>query len=129
MNALKKYTSPVFVGLLLLSFVLWYLTKLSYTYTSKLPFDVRVAGNKFRVECVVEGTGYKLFAHRFLYNNNIAINKNQLQTTPSVINHGSLVINPFSLQNEISLRNDDLRIISVGELPEILFEPGQEGKQ
>lgn len=121
-GVIKKYTSPVFVGLLLLSFALWYVTKLSYTYTTELPMPIRVGESNFKVKCVVEGTGYRLFAHRFFFNSALKLVPDALQMTPSVINKGYYVINPFSLQNAISLQNGDIRIISVGELPEITLE-------
>ncbi|MCC8020294.1 MAG: hypothetical protein LIO85_11065 [Rikenellaceae bacterium] len=116
---LRKLISPVFVLLLLLSTCMWYLTKLSYTYQSQIPFTVEVEGNRFRVECLAEGTGYRLFAHKYFKANSIHLNIRDIQTTPSVINNGSYVINPYSLQNAISIRTSDLRIISVGDLPEI----------
>lgn len=116
---LRKLVSPVFLLLLILSTFMWYLTKLSYTYQSQIPITVEVEGNRFKVECVVEGTGYRLVTHKYFKNNTINLNIRDIQTTPSVINNGSYVINPYSLQNAISVRTSDLRIISVGDLPEI----------
>ncbi len=115
----RKFISPVFVGLLLLSTLLWYLTKLSYTYQTRIPFTVEIDDNRFRVKCVVEGTGYRLVSHRYFKKNQVSLDFRDIQTTPSVINNGSFVINPYSLQNAISLCTADLRIISVGDLPEI----------
>lgn len=115
----NKYVSPVFIMLLLLSLIMWYITKLSYTYQSDVPVYIDIEGNKFKVECLAEGTGYKLFSHKFFRQNVITLNFRDIQTTQSVINNNSFVIDPFSLQNAISIRTKDLRILSVGDLPEI----------
>lgn len=116
---LKKRVSPVFLLLLLLSTILWYLTKLSYTYTTQVPVPVDIEGNKFTVTCVAEGRGYSIFSRRFTRRHVVGLKFGDVQTTPSVTDQGSYVINAFSLQNAISVRIGDLRIISVGDLPEI----------
>ncbi|MCC8036189.1 MAG: hypothetical protein LIO77_09725 [Rikenellaceae bacterium] len=118
----RKFVSPVFVALLVLSTLLWYLTKLSYTYQTQIPFTVEVEGNRFNVECVTEGTGYRLVSYKYFKKNVINLNFRDIQTTPSVIKSGSYVINPYSLQNAISVRTADMRIISVGDLPEITLQ-------
>ncbi len=58
---MKQYISPMFLALLCLSFFLWYMTKLSYTYTAEVPVKVNVAGNKFRVTAVARGAGLPAF--------------------------------------------------------------------
>ena len=40
---LRRYVSPVFLALLVASFILWYIAKLNYTYTTEQPFTVNVA--------------------------------------------------------------------------------------
>lgn len=115
----KKYISPVYLTMLVLALILWYIIKLGYTYTAEVPISVNVAGNKFRVECIAEGTGYRIMAHRMRTAGVIKIAFGELQATPSVINNGRFMIDAHSLQNVISGRVSDLRIISVGELPEI----------
>lgn len=117
----RKYVSPVFLVMLLLSLMLWYLTKLGHTYTAKVPMTVELSGTKFKIECLAEGTGYRIVAHRFLRGKVISLDFGEVQTTPSVVSEGSYIINPYSLQNAISLRTKELRIISVGDLPEIKF--------
>ncbi len=121
----KEYLSPVFLVSLFLALVLWYLTKLSYTYTAEVPVEVQVAGNEFQVMCVAEGKGYQIVAHRWFRKGAVTLGLHEVQTTPSAVNQGYYVISPFSLQNAISVRNSDLRIISVGELPEIKIDDVQ----
>ena len=46
-NLLKwmhRYVSPVFLALLVASFILWYIAKLSYTYTAEQTVKVSVDG-------------------------------------------------------------------------------------
>ncbi|MBQ5853306.1 MAG: hypothetical protein IIW53_04355, partial [Rikenellaceae bacterium] len=52
---LRNSVSPVFVLLLFASFVLWYITKLDYNYTTDIPVRVNLDGYKFKVECTAEG--------------------------------------------------------------------------
>ena len=35
MHWMRRYVSPVFLALLVASFILWYIAKLSYTYTTE----------------------------------------------------------------------------------------------
>ena len=111
--------------MLLLSLILWYLTKLGYTYTAEIPVTVEIEGNRFRIECLAEGTGYRIFSHRFLRQKPVRLTMDEIQASPSIINEGRYIINPYSLQNAISVRNTDLRIISLGDLPEIEYPNGQ----
>ena len=70
-NLLKwmhRYVSPVFLALLVASFILWYIAKLSYTYTTEQVVRVSVDGEPFEVTCVVEGVGTNLFGYRVYMN-------------------------------------------------------------
>ena len=58
---LRNYVSPVFLVLLAVSFTLWYISKLNYTYTTDLKIKVKVNGERLIVPCVVEGKGTTLF--------------------------------------------------------------------
>ena len=50
---MHRYVSPVFLALLVASFILWYIAKLSYTYTTEQTVRVSVDGQPFEVTCVV----------------------------------------------------------------------------
>ena len=121
-KTLRQFISPAFVSLLVISAIFWYLTKLSYTYTAEIPVNVNVAGNKFKVQCLAEGTGYRIMAHRFFIRKYIYISADNVELTPSAGSMDSYVIKPFTLQNAISVRYADVKIISVGDIPEILLE-------
>ncbi len=61
---MHRYVSPVFLALLVASFILWYIAKLSYIYTTEQVVRVSVDGSRFDVTCVVEGVGTNLFGYR-----------------------------------------------------------------
>lgn len=113
----KKYASPVFLVFLVLAFVLWYLTKLSYTYKTDIPVSVQVEGLRFRVPCLVEGPGYTLLAHRFYKRSSVTVRMSELDTMPAPDDPGAILITPASLQSAIAARNGDIRILSVGPIP------------
>ena len=53
---LRRYISPVFLALLVASFILWYIAKLNYTYTTEQPFTVNVDGERFKVSVWWKGS-------------------------------------------------------------------------
>ncbi len=118
---LRKYSSPVFLMLLFSSFILWYVTKLSYTYTTEMPVRVSINGEEFDVPCVVEGAGYRLFAHRYYVSNRVVLRPTDVEMRPSD-SVGFAVITPASLQNAISVRKADIKIVSVGAIPLVPVE-------
>ena len=118
---IKKYVSPVFLAMVAISFVMWYLTKLSHDYTADVPVKVNIDGNQFKVTCVAKGAGYRLVTRRTINKSKVTLRFNEVDTTPSVINPGKYVISPSSLQTAISERNSDIQIISVGDIPEITY--------
>ena len=65
---MHRYVSPVFLAPLVASFILWYIAKLSYTYTTEQTVRVSVDGQPFEVTCVVEGVGTNLFGYRVYMN-------------------------------------------------------------
>ncbi|MDE7069632.1 MAG: hypothetical protein K2O63_03825 [Alistipes sp.] len=124
-SRIHRCISPVFLALLVASFILWYIAKLSYVYTTELPFEVNVDGEKFRVSCVVEGIGTNLFGYRVYMSKRLRIPLSELKIYPvQGASDGEraavrLKIDSLSLQNAISVRLSDIKIISVGSSPEI----------
>lgn len=116
---LRKFISVPFLVTLFLSFAMWYAIKLSYTYKTEIPVSVNVDGHEFEINCIVEGQGTRLFARRYYNGEGMELNWSDLDVSPSAINPGWVVISPYSLQNAISARNTDIKIISVGPIPEI----------
>lgn len=118
---LRRYISPVFLALLVASFILWYITKLSYTYTTEQTVHLNVDGRQFEVACVVEGMGTNLFGYRVYMGKILRIPLSELKYKRSREegHEDKLVLDPQSLQSAISLRISDIKIISIGAVPEI----------
>ena len=118
---LRRYISPVFLALLVASFILWYIAKLSYTYTTEQVVRLSVDGEQFEVACVVEGVGTNLFGYRVYMNKTLRIPLSELRYKRSREegHEGKIIINPQSLQSAISVRISDIKIISIGAVPEI----------
>ena len=117
----RRSVSPVFLTLLVASFILWYIAKLGYTYTTEQNVQVQVDGQPFEVTCVVEGLGANLFGYRIYANKTLRIPLAELTYQIASGENGKdrVVIDPQSLQNAISVRYSDIKVLSVGTIPEI----------
>lgn len=120
-NWLRRYVSAVFLALLVASFILWYIAKLSYTYTTEQHVRVNVDGQEFRVTCVVEGVGTNLFGYWVYMNKRVRIPLSELKYKPvhEEGHEGMIAIDPQSLQSALSVRFSDIKVISLGAIPEI----------
>ena len=120
----RKYVSSTFLTMLFVSFGLWYINKLDDTYTTTFLIRCTLEDEAFHVRCTAEGKGYRLFTLRYLGGigkpRNLPLVQDDIEMAPSAINPGYYVINTLSLQNVISLRNADVRIISI-ENPREIF--------
>lgn len=118
----KQLLSPVFITLLIASLILWYVSKLGYTYTTEMPVTININGQKIKVTCMVEGRGTALWGQRMSLRNKINIKLADLRTRPSD-NPPYIIIDSASLSKVMSLKanSGDFRIISVTEIPE--FNP------
>lgn len=115
----RKYVSPTFLVLLSFSFLLWVLIQMGHTYTADVVVPVNIEGARIKVRCEARGTGYRIFAHRFLRRSDIKVRLLRLDVSPSPTDPDKLVINPSSLLVVISAHTKDLKILSIGEVPEI----------
>ena len=81
----------------------------------------RSDGQPFEVTCVVEGVGTNLFGYRVYMNKTLRIPLAELKTKRSYEegHEGKLIIDPQSLQNALAPRFSDIKIISIGDIPEI----------
>lgn len=122
---LRHYVSPVFMLLLVASFILWYIAKLSYTYTTEQVMRVNIGGERIPVTCVVEGVGTNLFGYRVYMDRTLRIPLSELRVTPSyeTESYGRLVIDPVSLQQAISVRCTDIKIVSISGVIPTLAKP------
>lgn len=111
--------SPAFLVMLALSALMWYLSKLDYTYTAEVPVTIRYEGDKYRVMCMAEGTGRQIVGYRWFAHRALTLDTSKVELLPVEGKDGYFAIEPTSLQNFISVHNADLRIISIGTTPEL----------
>lgn len=118
---MHRYVSPVFLVLLLASFILWYIAKLNYTYTTEQTVRVSIADQPLEIPCVVEGVGTNLFGYQVYMHKTLRIPLEEIKMHPSTEegHTGKYVIDPQSLQKALATRFSDIKIISLGEIPEI----------
>lgn len=110
----RRLSNPVFFALLLLSFVLWYIVKLSYTYTTDINIPVYVDNVRYNVRTNVEGNGYQIVLHNIApRRDKVELYSEDLDLSPSALYPDMYEIPSFVLQNHISNKVKELRIISV----------------
>lgn len=121
LSQVRRWVSPVFLVLLVASMILWYIAKLNYTYTTEQTIRVRVEGVSFEVQSVVEGVGTKLFGYRYYMKRRLRIPLDELVYTRSCEQgkKGVVVLDPSSFQNAISVRFSDIKVLSIGAIPEL----------
>ena len=125
---LRRYVSPVFVMLLCASFSLWYISKLKYNYTTEFEMKVNVEGQRFTVPCVVEGQGTNLLGYAIYTSRRIDIPLAELEYKRVRVGgeqggeagaEERVQIESASLQHAMSVRFSDIKIVSIGAVPEI----------
>ncbi|MBO5813673.1 MAG: hypothetical protein J6R13_04080 [Alistipes sp.] len=124
----KKSISPAFIAMFVASFVLWYITKLNYNYTTDYNVRLNIGGEKVEVPCVIEGKGTNLFNYKFQLSKRLRIPLEELsyQTVSDDFGEVFLQIDPKSLQNAISVRVSDIKVVSLGDVPMLSIPEEQE---
>ena len=130
----RSAVSTAFVILFCASFILWYILKLQYTYTTDYSVLVNVEGEQLRVPCVIEGKGTNLLGYRVNKHKEIRIPLSDLKYTftsdPEESGDGALtnmyIIDPQSMQSAISVRFSDIKVISVGDVPPLRLHGEEE---
>ncbi len=127
---LRHYISPAFFVMLTASFVLWYIAKLGYSYTTDLDVNVKIGSAKFEVNCVIEGVGTNLFGYRLYKGGKVSIPLSELKYQRSMEGEdfGSIIIEPQSLQNALSVRYSDIKVVSIGSIPPLSIGRDEEQK-
>lgn len=118
---LRRYVSPIFLMMLVASFILWYIAKLSYTYTTEYTVKVNTDGEKYKVTCILEGIGTNLVGYHTNFNRTIRIPLSELKYKRSREegHEGMLIIDQQSMLNAIAVRFSDVKVVSIGSIPEI----------
>ena len=124
----KRSISPAFIAMFVASFVLWYITKLNYNYTTDYNVRLNIGGEKVEVPCVIEGKGTNLFNYKFQLSKRLRIPLEELsyQTVSDDFGEVFLQIDPKSLQNAISVRVSDIKVVSLGDVPMLSIPEEQE---
>lgn len=121
---LKSYISPAFILLFCASFVFWYILKLGNTYTTEYNILVNIDGQTLRIPSVVEGVGTNLLGYRNYTRKEIKLRLADLKYRKgSVVDEETgepqvcYILDPQSVQNAISVRFSDIKIVSLGDIP------------
>ncbi len=119
--------SPAFLIILLGSFLLWYMTKLSYDYNNvEMPLNVRIDGQKYRVTAVVNGRGSVLMAQKLSLKSKINLKMDELTVRKSKDNPDALTITPASLQKAIDAKTSEIKVTQIIDAPDFIPEPKAE---
>lgn len=118
---LHRYVSLVFLVMLVASFILWYIAKLGYTYTTEYTVSINTDGEKYKVACIFEGIGTNLVSYHTSLGKSVKIPLSELKYKKSREegHEGMLIIDPQSLQQAIAVRFSDVKVASIGVIPEI----------
>ena len=117
---LRHYVSPAFLVLLLASFILWFISKLSSSYVIEETVHLLVEDRPVEVRCVIEGPGSSLFMHRIQSRTlHIPLEELHYRTLRDPEHAGLLRLDPQTVQQAIAVRMSDVKILSVGAVPEI----------
>lgn len=118
----KKYITPAFLVALTMSFIFWYSGKLRYTYTAEIPISVVIEGDRHRITCMVEGTGHNIVSARYFKRLKVKLRRSDVELIPVDGMSSTYEVSSASLQNAISVRNPSLKIVSVSQMPYLIFE-------
>ncbi len=127
----KRTISPVFIVMFVAAFIMWYITKLGYTYTTDYNVRLNISGEKLEVPCVIEGKGSNLFNYKFQLSKRLRIPLEELtyKVVPDDFGGVFIQIDPKSLRNAISVRVSDIKLVSLGEIPMLSVPETEEEEQ
>lgn len=138
---LQHSVSPIFLALLVASFMLWYIAKLNYTYTTEQVMKVQLDDREFDVQCVVEGLGTNLFKYQVYMDKHLTLPSDKItyrvvdlearREDPRVAHLPAdrcwVELDPKAIKEAISVQCSDIKILSV-EAP-IIEMPVKKGTQ
>ncbi len=120
-GTLRKYISPLFVAMLLLAAILWYITKLGYSYTTEIKLNIHIEDAKLSTTYVAEGVGFKLLGYNFYKGGNLKLPIKELKYKVSTNEDEEKMLDftQESIFNAITMHFSDIKILSVGSIPSI----------
>ena len=119
---IKSRITPAFLVTLAMAFIFWYSGKLQYTYTTTIPFTVEIEGDRVRTTCMVEGTGHNLLSARYFKRRVVKLQRFDVDLLSVDGVSNTYEISPTSLQNILSVRYPNLKIVSVSRMPFIILK-------
>ena len=122
MAHIGRKVTPLFLVMLGLSFVLWYVSKLQYSYTAEVPVVVSVEGDRHRVTCVVQGSGHNILSARYFKRKPVKLKRGDVELTPVEGEVNTWEVGQESLRNAIAIRNADIKVVSVSRMPYVTFD-------
>ena len=117
-----RKVTPLFLVMLGLSLILWYVSKLQYSYTAEVPVVVSVEGDRHRVTCVVQGSGHNILSTRYFKRKHVKLKRSDVELRPVDGMENTGEVTPESLLNALSIRNADIKIVSVSRMPYVQIE-------
>jgi hypothetical protein len=122
-SVLQQALSPAFLLILLGSCLLWFATKLGYEYTTEMPLNLRIDGQKYRITAQVTGRGSTLLAQRLSLKSPLNLTLDELSSRSSRETPGALTITPASLQRAINGTINELVVKQIVNAPEFIPAP------
>ncbi|MFI3289372.1 MAG: hypothetical protein SNH55_01075 [Rikenellaceae bacterium] len=122
LKSVRRFVSLPFMMMLFASLVLWYIAKLSYTYTTEIEVKIKVEDQKIFTSCVVEGVGSNLIGYKIYRGGAINISLEDIKYNIVNLEGDSrdyVVIDPDMLSKAISVHYSDIKVMSVAALPAI----------
>lgn len=125
-RVLRQALSPTFLVCLTGAFLLWFSTELSLEYTTAMPLNLRIDGQRFRVTAIVSGRGSTIVAQRLSLKNKLSLSLDELSKKSSTEREGALVITPASLKKAINAKISKLTVDELIYVPEFVPQPKSE---
>lgn len=112
----RRLISTPFFLMLAASFILWYIAKLSYTYTTEIDVKIKVIDQKVTTTCVVEGVGTNLVGYKIYSGGVIHIALSDIKykvSTPDDSEQEYIELDQEMLNKAISVHYSDIKVVSV----------------
>ena len=126
LKRIRAYITPGYVAMVVMAFVLWYITKLGENYTTDHEVVVEIEGKEYDVDCTIRGKGTNLISYTLSSRrNNFVVPSAELSFDKEVTDDNGRTyrhVTNVSLQQALNARMNDVDVIAVGAVPMILFD-------
>lgn len=126
LKRIRAYITPGYVAMVVMAFVLWYITKLGENYTTDHEVVVEIEGKEYDVDCTIRGKGTNLISYTLSSRrSNFVVPSAELSFDKEVTDDNGRTyrhVTNVSLQQALNARMNDVDVIAVGAVPMILFD-------